>query len=62
MGVFFLQNFISQKFKVSPRIRLKIWKYHVCGIKLEMKAMCLHKIHVEKISSFLLNEYVGHDF
>ena len=43
-------------------IRLKTWKYNVCGIKLEMKVMCLHKIHVELISSFFLNKYVVHDF
>ena len=49
MGVFLGPNFLSQKFKVLPCIRLKTWKYNVCGIKLEMKVMCLHKIHAVSI-------------
>ena len=39
----------SQKFAgYSPEYR----KYNVWGIKLETKVMRLHKIQVEKISSF----------
>ena len=57
-----MTKYFSQKFKVSSCIRLKTWKHNVCGIKLEMKVMHLHKIHVEKISLFLLNKYVVHDF
>ena len=53
-----MTNFFSQKFKVSPCIRLK----NVCGVKLEIKVMRLHKIHVELFLSFLLNKYVVHDF
>ena len=62
MGIFFVTNFFSKKFKISPCIRLKTWKYNACGIKLEMKVMRLHKIHLELISSFLLNKCVVHDF
>ena len=38
------------------------WKYNVCIIKLETKVMRLHKIWVEKISSFLRNKYAAHGF
>ena len=57
-----MTNLLSQKFNISPSIRLKIWKYNVCGKKLEMKVLRLHKIHVEYISSFLLNKCAVHDF
>ena len=48
------QIFISQKVKVSSSIHLNTCKYYVCGIKLETKVMCVHKIRVEKISLFHL--------
>ena len=54
--------YFTEKFKVSPCICLKTWKYNVCRIQLEIKVMRLHKIHVEYISSFFLNKYVVHDF
>ena len=62
MGIFFVIKFYLQKFKVSLGIYLNTWKCNVCGIKLETKVMRLHKIHVEKTSSFLLNKYAVHDF
>ena len=62
MGVFLLPNFISQKVKVSPGMHLNKWKYNVCSMKLKTKMISLHKIKVEKISSFLLNMYEVHDF
>ena len=62
MGKFFVTKFISQKVRVSLGIHLNTWTNNVCGIKLETKAMCLHKIRVERISSFLLNMYAVHDF
>ena len=43
-------------------IHLNTWKYHVWGIKLATKVICLHKIHVEKISKLLLNKYDVHNF
>ena len=49
-----MTNFFSQKVKVSSSITLDTCKYNVCGIKLETKVMCLHKIRVEKISLFHL--------
>ena len=61
MGVFFVNKFYFTEIQVSPCFRLKTWKYNICDIKLVMKVMCLHKIHVEWISSFLLNMYVVHD-
>ena len=57
-----MANLISQKFKVSPCFPIKALEYNVCGIKLEMKVMLLHKIHVEYSSSFPLNKYAVHDF
>ena len=62
MWVFLLPNLISQKGNVSPGIHLNTWKYNVWGIKLETKLMRLHKIHVEKIPSPLLNTYDVHNF
>ena len=56
MGVFLRPNFISQKVKVSSSIHLNTCKYYVCGIKLETKVMCLHKIWVEKISLIYLKK------
>ena len=35
---------------MSSGIQLNIWKYYVCGIKLEMKVRSLHKIVVELIA------------
>ena len=40
--------------RVSPGTHLNTRKYSVCGIKLEMKVINLHKIEAVKISSFLL--------
>ena len=37
-------------------------KYYVCGIKLETKVMCLHKIRVEKISLFHIKKSAVNDF
>ena len=49
----------SQSFvEYSP----KYMKYNVLDIKLETKVMHLHKIRVEKISSFLPNMYAVPDF
>ena len=62
MGVFLSSNFNSQKFKVSPGIHLNTCKCNVWGIKLDRKVMRLHKILVEKLSSFLLNKYAVHNF
>ena len=45
-GIFCDKIFISQKVKVSAGIHLNTWKYNVCGIKLETKVMCFHKIQV----------------
>ena len=45
-----------------PGFHLNIWKYSVCGIKLEAKVISLHKNEVVKISSFLLNKYDVHNF
>ena len=61
-GYFLSSNFNSQKFKVSPGIYLNTCKYNVWGINLERKGMLLHKIGVEKLSSFLLDKYVVYDF
>ena len=47
---------VSQKVKVSSSIHLDTCKYCVCGIKLETKVICLHKIPVEKISLFHLKK------
>ena len=55
-------NFISQKVKDLPGTHLNTRKYSVCGIKLEMKVISLHKIEVLKISSFPLNKYAVHKF
>ena len=35
---------------------------YVCGIKLETKVMCLHKIRVEKISLFDIKKSAVNDF
>ena len=35
--------------------------YYVCGIKLETKVMCLHKIRVEKISLFHIKKSAVND-
>ena len=59
-GYFFLQNFISQKVKVSSSIHLNACTYYVCGIKLETKLMRLHKIWVEKMSLFHQKEVCCH--
>ena len=65
MGVFFATKFYfteSQGFaRYSPKY-MEIYKCSVCGIKLEMKVITLHKIEVVKISSFLLNKYAVHNF
>ena len=45
-----MNNFFSQKVKVSPGIHLNTWKYNAWGIKLATKVIRLHKIQVEKIS------------
>ena len=37
-------------------------KYYVCGIKLEPKVMCLHKIRVEKISLLHIKKCAVNDF
>ena len=55
-------NFISQKGKVLSSIHLNTCKYYVCGIKLETKVMCLHKIRVEKISLFHIKKGAVNDF
>ena len=52
-----MTKFYSQKVKDSSSIHLNTCKYYVCGIKLETKVMCLHKIRVEKISLFHLKMY-----
>ena len=61
-GYFSLPNFISQKVKVSSSIPLNTCKYNVCGIKLETKVMCLHKIRIEKISLFHLKKCAVNNF
>ena len=59
MGIFFVTKFYfteSQSFvEYSP-------KYNVCGIKLETKVMCLHKIRVQKISLFHLKKCAVNNF
>ena len=45
-GVLLCLNTILQKSKILSGIHLNIWKYNVCGIKLEMKVLHLHKIRV----------------
>ena len=57
-----MTKFISQKVKVSLSIHLNTCKYYVCGIKLETKVMCLHKISVEKISLFHLRSVLSITF
>ena len=42
-------------------IHLNTCKYYVCGIKLETKVMCLHKIRVEKISLFHIKKSAVND-
>ena len=59
MGVFFLQNFIPQKVKVSSSIQLNTCTYYVCDKKLETKLKRLHKTRVEKMSLFHQKKYVG---
>ena len=46
----------------SPDTDLNTLKCSICRIKLETKMISLHKLEVEKISSFLLNNYAVHDF
>ena len=41
---------------------LNTCKYYVCGIKLETKVMCLHKIRFEKISLFHIKKIVVNNF
>ena len=43
-------------------IHLDTCKSYVCGIKLETKVMCLHKIRVEKISLFHIKKSAVNDF
>ena len=62
VGYFLRLNFNSKKDKVSPGIHLNTWKYNTSSIKLETKMMHLHKIQAQKISLFLVNKYVAHDF
>ena len=57
-----MTKFIIQKVKVSSGIQLNTWKYNVCGIKLELIVLRLHKIRIEKISLFLLNMYAVPNF
>ena len=57
-----MTKFISQKVKVLSSIHLNTCKYYVCGIKLETKVMCLHKIRVEKISLFHIKKCAVNDF
>ena len=50
----------SQRFvEYSPKYTCK---YYVCGIKIEMKVMRLHKIRVEKITLFHLKKCAVNDF
>ena len=49
----------SQSF---ANIHLNTCKYYFCGIKLETKVMCLHKIRVEKISLFHIKKSAVNDF
>ena len=62
MGVYFVTKFYFQKVKVLSSIHLNTCKYYVCGVKLETKAMCLHKIRVEKISLFHIKKSAVNDF
>ena len=62
MGVFLRPDFISQKVNISSSIHLNKCEYYVCGIKLETKVMCLHKIRIEKISLFHLRKCAVNDF
>ena len=50
MGVYFLTKFYFTESQIFVEYSPEYMKYYVCGIKLETKVMCLHKIRAEKIS------------
>ena len=57
-----MTKFLFHRKSVSSSIPLNTCKYNVCGIKLETKVMCLHKIRVEKISLFHLKKCAVNNF
>ena len=57
-----MTTFYFTESQVSSSIPLNTCIYNVCGIKLEMKVICLHKIRVDKISLFHLKSVLSITF